>query len=187
MKDSLNRLWRWVRWPLAVLVVAYAVLVVYRTGYLFEKDRVDADVAGIHAQRLVLADVEGAHLPPDPSVQENNATVAGVDVNQNGIRDDVERAIFKKYPTDKKSRAAALQYAKALQMEFTQVYNSETLVAVIQEEDRGFICLGEDRKREEIKDLVFDTEVRRNWRENIREQYGKSYKLSNIQECDILF
>ena len=39
----------------------------------------------------------GRRLPPEPDPVVNNATLLGVDVNQNGVRDDVERWIYKTY------------------------------------------------------------------------------------------
>ena len=41
--------------------------------------------------------VNGHTLPPEPDPKVNNATLLGVDVNNNGVRDDVERWIYNKY------------------------------------------------------------------------------------------
>ena len=41
--------------------------------------------------------VDGHVLPPEPDPMVNNATLLGVDVNHNGVRDDVERWIYKTY------------------------------------------------------------------------------------------
>ena len=41
--------------------------------------------------------VNGHTLPPEPDPQVNNATLLGVDVNDNGVRDDVERWIYDRY------------------------------------------------------------------------------------------
>lgn len=38
--------------------------------------------------------INGHTLPPEPDPAINNATLAGVDVNDNGVRDDVERKIY---------------------------------------------------------------------------------------------
>jgi hypothetical protein len=43
--------------------------------------------------------INGVRLPPEPNEEENNATLVGIDSNDNGVRDDVERAIYVKYPT----------------------------------------------------------------------------------------
>ena len=37
--------------------------------------------------------INGITVPPEPPVASNNATIAGIDVNGNGVRDDVERII----------------------------------------------------------------------------------------------
>lgn len=37
--------------------------------------------------------INGISVPPEPDAVLNNATLAGVDVNNNGVRDDVERII----------------------------------------------------------------------------------------------
>ncbi len=41
--------------------------------------------------------INGHTLPPEPDPTINNATLLGVDSNNNGVRDDVERWIYKKY------------------------------------------------------------------------------------------
>lgn len=40
--------------------------------------------------------INGITVPPEPAPSINNATLAGVDVNANGVRDDVERKIATK-------------------------------------------------------------------------------------------
>jgi len=42
-------------------------------------------------------EVDGHRVPPKPDPKKNNSTLLGVDVNKNGVRDDVERWIYKKY------------------------------------------------------------------------------------------
>jgi len=41
--------------------------------------------------------IHGHLLPPEPDPAINNATLGGIDSNGNGVRDDVERAIYKKF------------------------------------------------------------------------------------------
>lgn len=186
MKATLWKVWWWVRWPLLVVVLAYVVLVGFRTKYLFDKDKSDAAVVQIHATKLT-KEVLYSNLPPEPDVILNNSTLAGVDSNKNGIRDDVERAIYFKHQDSEKITAAEYQYAMALQKEFTSVFDSATLVAVIQEENRAFLCVGDSAMRAEVEKMVFNTQQRENLRENIRENYGSSYKLLKTSECDISF
>ena len=78
-----------------------------------------------------------------------------------------------------------LQYAKELQMEFTQVFNSETLVAVIQEEARGSFCVSNLKLKNEVKDLIFNTEARKQFREDLYQKYMTSFGLEQNPECDI--
>src|ERR1700761_2907630 len=115
-KGWIGRVWFWARWPLSVLVVAYAALVIWRIPAVTEQQKTAATIATINAQKITMADVMGTDLPPVPYEPENDATVAGIDANNNGIRDDVELAIFKEYPNSPRIRAAELQYAMTEQM-----------------------------------------------------------------------
>ncbi len=185
MKDSLRAVWRWVKWPVFVVVVAYAVLVIWRVFVLFDEDKTAAAVADIHAQKITLADVEGKNLPPVPDKAENDATVAGIDKNSNGIRDDVELAIFEKYSSDKKSRAAALQYAMAEQMYLTEVFNTETWKAVAEETGRAGLCLLDSTVDwEELQNLVSNTSLRKETRTKAFE-FITSHGSAGGTPCDI--
>jgi len=63
--------------------------------------------------------INGYKLPLEPDPAVNNTTLLGVDSNKNGVRDDVEIYIIKRYATDPKypktKTAIALQYAWASQ------------------------------------------------------------------------
>lgn len=181
---KLSRIWMWVRLPLFILVVAFVVLVAWRLKLLYELDDTNAAVSAIHANRLTQEDVFG-DLPQEPDKAENDATLAGIDTNTNGIRDDVERAIYFKYQASAREAAPAFQYAKALQMEFTHVYNSPTLVAVIQEQGRASLCLSDIDRKEEIRKWFYNTETRIQARDEMLEKYMTSYTLLNTEECDV--
>jgi hypothetical protein len=58
--------------------------------------------------------INGHRLPPEPDPKINNATLLGVDSNNNGVRDDVERWIYKTYdhPIE---RGLFMQSARAYQ------------------------------------------------------------------------
>jgi hypothetical protein len=43
--------------------------------------------------------IDGHVLPPEPDPKVNNATLLGIDSNNNGVRDDVERWIYSRYDT----------------------------------------------------------------------------------------
>ena len=174
------------------------LLVIYDVQRLFDIDKTNEAVAAIHAQKITLADVQGTNLPPIPDQAENDATVAGVDKNNNGIRDDVELAIFKKYPSDKKARGAALQYAMTEQMYLTRVYNTETWKAVAEEGDRAYRCIFESldqenlslalkqttTKTKEVEILVFNTTERRESKERAFD-FTTSYGNPGRDSCDV--
>lgn len=67
----------------------------------------------------IYKEINGYILPPEPDKKLNNKTILGIDVNNNGIRDDVERFIIieqaknPNYP--KTNTAISLQYAWAWQ------------------------------------------------------------------------
>lgn len=194
----LKKIWHWVRWPLAVLVVFYILIVLYRIPAVGEQQRTQETVAKIHAQKITLSDVMGNVLPPVPNKEENEATVAGIDKNNNGIRDDVELAIFALHPNSAKIRAAELQYAMAIQLMLTEVFNNETWIAAAKETSRGDLCISltyprnnlqtylkvTEERSKEVKDLVLNTSIRNQaWDEAYN--YTKSFALPNTDLCNI--
>jgi len=48
-------------------------------------------------QITVYKEVNGYKLPPEPDETLNNSTLLGIDVNDNGVRDDVERKVIETY------------------------------------------------------------------------------------------
>ncbi len=199
MKDFFKKTWRVGRWPLGILLLLYVALVLFRIPAVGEAERTQAAVARIHAAKLTIDTVLGEQLPPPPTDEAKDATVAGVDNNQNGIRDDVERAIFAKYPNSMKIRAAELQYAMALQLMITEVFNTDTWKAAAQEVSRGYECVGNtvvsndlneagkllDSRINEIDRLVFDTQARINAKDRAYDfttSYGDS---KDKKACDI--
>jgi hypothetical protein len=58
--------------------------------------------------------INGITVPPEPDATVNNSTLAGVDINKNGVRDDVERVIAKKV-TSSSEFANAIDAARAYQ------------------------------------------------------------------------
>ena len=57
----------------------------------------------------------GGGLPPDPGA-EGKATIEGIDSDQDGLRDDIQRYIALTYPDSEKTRAALRQIAVGLQI-----------------------------------------------------------------------
>ena len=105
--------WKKIVWRTGAVVLAlYVIIVIARIPHAYDKQRTDAAVAKIHATKLTLNDVTGKNLPPDPAFAKATAgkpgagpddTIEGIDANHNGIRDDVELAIFKEYPNSRKT------------------------------------------------------------------------------------
>jgi len=194
--DVFYKIWRFVRIPLAVVVVLLVGLTIYRFPYALEQRRAEEVVEFIRAQKITLNDVNGVNLPLAPDPAEVDATVEGVDANKNWIRDDVELAIFERYPNDARIRAAMLQYAMGLQLELTQVFNSETWVVAIQQTSRGYGCVynnaGDNpiiftmQKTEEIEKLVLNTDQRNSQYEKI-EKFQRSFSILPGQDCDVRF
>ena len=184
------------KWTGVIIVVAFVAVVIGRAVYFVKQDKTKAVVEKIHNTKLALADVMGDNLPPVP--ENPDATVEGVDQNKNGIRDDVELAIFAEYPNSAKTRTVLLQYALALQMEVVQPFINTTIATeVVREQSRGFQCVGNIFSNEEaqesfeklesliksIKDKEFNTEERKNAR-NIFLEKVRSYSDLD-SECDI--
>lgn len=134
-----------VRWVKKLGLIFFGVMaLLFLFGLYIQYDaekRTPEAVARIHTRAVTMEMVEGKNLPPMPSVAEKDATVAGVDINKNGVRDDVEIEIFNRHPNEPKVRAAQLQYAMALQSRLTDVFSEGTLVAVMQEDGRAWACL----------------------------------------------
>jgi len=61
--------------------------------------------------------INGHKLPPEPDPKINNATLLGIDINKNGVRDDVERKIYfeQKKQVD---REILMQHAKVFNFVF---------------------------------------------------------------------
>lgn len=73
------------------------------------------------------------NLPPDPGAV-GKATLAGVDSDNDGVRDDVQRWIVMTYPNSQKTRAGLRQLAQDYQQFIlnaanpTQIYNAARLM-----------------------------------------------------------
>ena len=199
------RVWRFIRIPLGIILIFFIGLVIYRMPVVIEKQKTEEAVLRIHAQKITLDDVMGTKLPPEPNRELNDSTIEGIDANQNGIRDDVELAIFKEYPNSAKTRAVLLQYALALQMEVRQLTLNEDIVNVILEEDsRAGDCIADTlvpRKSLEssrnysdiekidayikfVDERQFNTNERKTAKKKFYEHMG-SYSNSPKASCDI--
>lgn len=195
--ENVRKILKVLKWAFFVLLGAYAILVGFRVVHLFNVDKTNAQVVKIHSAKLTLDDVMGNNLPSDPGA-EADKTVAGYDTNMNGIRDDIELAVFKEYPKSAKTRAVLLQYALSLQMETIQPFvNTVIATEVLREQSRGFLCIGDIFSRENskkfdeetdaltifIKDRQFNTKERKDSRNAFVENVRSYSDLDHV--CDI--
>ena len=195
----MKKILKGLKWTAIVIGAAFLLLVIARIPHAIDKQKTDEQVAKIHSTKLTLDDVLGKNLPPDPGA-EADKTIAGVDANNNGIRDDVELAIFKAYPNSAKTRAALLQYALMLQMQMTMpLVNKETVTASVEDnESRANICLWSLSSRANmdkfiadvngyrnfVEDLQLNTDQRRVYLHDIFKGNLMSYEASN-EGCDL--
>jgi len=91
-----------------------------------------ASYNGVQSSQIsvsVYKEVNGYILPPQPDETLNNSTLLGIDVNNNGVRDDVERWIFLKMKIyngyEKIEQVIAMQQAKANQMALADPANTD--------------------------------------------------------------
>lgn len=206
IRNFLRAHWKW-------LLICAAPLLLYGAMYLYfvaeqkykdyrfplEKAAAEAKLGGV---RITLADAVGTHVPPVPDSVINSSTVAGVDANLNYIRDDVEHALFALYPktsatdelgntedTNLKKRAAALQYAQALQLFLTRVYDEHSIRIFFQYESDAWDCIGEEWEQESemIESLVLDTEMRKLKKTEIYNKFMTSFGVEDSKNaCHVI-
>ncbi|MFA6393157.1 MAG: hypothetical protein WCW54_03675 [Candidatus Paceibacterota bacterium] len=204
LKNITHKIFVILKWVFFVLAGAFIILVIARVPHAFQVDKTNNQVAVIHATKLQVNDVMGKNLPPDPGA-EADKTVQGIDANRNGIRDDVELAIYKEYPKSAKTRAVLLQYALALQMIFIQPFvNEEVATETITEQGRADTCLSDtlvprkspdsDRSDADMKKIdqfinfIIEKQINTNARKEAQKnfyKYLRSYGESTNLTCDI--
>ena len=141
--------------------------------------------------------VNGHTLPPEPDPVENDATLGGVDSNNNGVRDDVERKIYVTYPV-KLQRALLMDGAIVFQKivvrpvgeaqeivkEVTKVLNCKSYLKL----KDGRIRSNNFRVVKSLENLTYDTKerVRKYLDYNIAlsgGMYGGDYADINKNAC----
>lgn len=168
------------KWTAVILAAAFSLLVIIRIPHVIEVQKTGDIVAKIHATKLTLDDVMGKNLPPDPGANADK-TVAGIDANNNGIRDDVELAIFKEYPNSAKTRAVLLQYALVLQMQMTMpVLNKETVTASVEDnESRANICMWNLSTRDNLDKFMAEMRKYNSYIKTLQINTGEREKYVN--------
>jgi len=101
--------------------------------------------------------VNGYILPPEPDETLNNSTLLGIDSNDNGVRDDVEIYVIKRYAKDpdfpKTKTALAMQYAWSSQ----KILDNPTMESN-EFEDNALACqyYWFDRKQKDITQRIIE-------------------------------
>jgi hypothetical protein len=123
--------------------------------------------------------INGIDVPPAPDRVANAATIGGVDSNQNGIRDDVERLIAQESST-KVHFETASKLAKAYQELITSPISTDLATAMAFE--KKIHCSVTDislfpdsllsHKEASLENLIFDTEDRKDKLRAAREFIG---------------
>ena len=175
-----------------ILIIFFVFAVGLFQSQVINKQKTEKELERIKNTKLTLDDVLGTNLPPKPDEEKNNSTIAGIDANKNSIRDDVELAIFEKYPNSAKKRAPLLQYAQALQVEMTlEVLNEELVTAVAKSTGRAYLCFSfvenNDFSLQEFVELKhLNTEKRVKFQEEMFNKYLREVGITpSDNSCDI--
>ncbi len=188
----MNRIVKAVLGVTGFLVVMLVIAMLLGWYLVHEESQKTAALEKIENTHIILDDVMGKNLPPKPDQQENDKTIAGIDANNNTIRDDVERAIFEKYPNSPKTRAGMLQYAQALQLGLLESLDIDTYRNILQKEDYASLCITKSAtdlksikdRMDDVENLIFDTDLRKRERKRSL-AYMNSYSTSAGIDCDI--
>jgi hypothetical protein len=92
----------------------------------------------------------GSGLPPDPG-EAGMATLEGIDSDQDGIRDDIQRYIALTYPDSQKTRAALRQFALAFHKAILESPDEESALRNTEVEARASECLWYIHSEDSIK------------------------------------
>jgi hypothetical protein len=81
-------------------------------------------------------------FPPDPG-EAGKKTLQGIDSDHDGLRDDVQRWIYARYPGDEKKRKALRQMTLSIQEDLNPDLKDEDLEAADWREEKAVKCLQE--------------------------------------------
>ncbi len=88
-------------------------------------------------------------LPPDPG-EAGKETVAGIDSDSDGVRDDIQRWIVLTYPDEPNTQQALFQIAKAKQDSLLNSTDKKSAVKAYISADKANECLWSIKRYEDI-------------------------------------
>jgi len=128
--------------------------------------RVKSSVTLVPAIVPAVEVINGIAVPPEPDTTLNQATLSGVDSNNNGIRDDIDRLIAREFGVNPESHTEASNFARTEQTAITS-----PSPATISQHLEIFRCIRDDQKLDDLKKITMaamNTGAR-------RAAYGKTF------------
>lgn len=78
---------------------------------------------------------------PQPDLKKNDSSLLGIDIDNNGIRDDIQNYIVKTYETNIEAILAANQYALGFQSEMEFYHNKDLAIQAAHLARKGLECM----------------------------------------------
>ena len=135
-------------------ILLLSILAIHASALLADTSRVEGNEAPIKHipvsvdDLTIIIPVESSELPPDPG-EEGKADVAGIDSDNDGVRDDVERYIAYKYPDNPLTRKALYQYSKYEQLNLINSHNKYKIKGYSPLINKAISCLYKVREKED--------------------------------------
>ncbi len=127
-----------------------------------------------------LENINGISVPPEPDASLNTATLAGVDSDKNGIRDDVDRVMAREFGSTYPKIEALIAFAKAQQT--LLVSGSQ---AAVKASDRIYLCSGLRAKETNVLTYkLLDTPERRTAYKTIMSRNAVINLSEDLRACE---
>lgn len=118
----------------------------------------------VYAQCPTVIPPEGDRLPPDPG-EAGKATIAGIDSDNDGVRDELQRYIALTYPDDEETQKALTDYVIAYQDFVLELDDKEATIRNAEAMKQAMICVFCARQTQddtfevlaEMKGKIFNT------------------------------
>lgn len=99
-------------------------------------------------------------FPPDPA-KPGKTTIDGIDSDRDGLRDDVQRWIYARYPNEERKRKALRQMAVYFQIDRSPINEPQELLKLARRSSKAITCLmdafGESDEMELVRAKVLNT------------------------------